>query len=394
MSRRKRPAQQFRSGTMNLATTLSANRHKTAISRTDYSRPIRTALADGLITPQATVFDFGCGLGDDLRHLGLRGISSWGWDPAHRQDGGLESAEVVNLGYVVNVIEDVDERAKCLMRAWSYAQKALIVSARLASQTHEFTPVAQYGDGCVTSISTFQKLYEQGELKDWIEAQTGEPAVAAGPGVFYVFRNSSYRIGFLASRYRRRTKGALPSVQSTIEEHKELIRPLVEFFEQRGRAPADDELPQGQQIRERFGSIGRALKLVKRGHDSADWQRVITARGQDLLLFLALSRFDGRPRFGQLPMAVRRDIKSLFSTYRRACEEADVALLAAGEMRRVLRAAQRSTVGKKHTHGHLRAPERAGRPYRRSLGSMKGARRATSAESRTRTSSSSTPMSR
>ena len=82
MPRRKRPAEQFRSGTMNLATTLSANRHKTAISRTDYSRPIRTALADGLITPQATVFDFGCGLGDDLRHLGLRGISSWGWDPA------------------------------------------------------------------------------------------------------------------------------------------------------------------------------------------------------------------------------------------------------------------------------------------------------------------------
>ena len=38
---------------MSLSTTLSANRHKTAISRIDYSRPIRTALADGLIGPDA-----------------------------------------------------------------------------------------------------------------------------------------------------------------------------------------------------------------------------------------------------------------------------------------------------------------------------------------------------
>ena len=43
---------------------------------------------------------------------------------------------------------------------------------------------------------------------------------------------------------------------------------------------------------------------------------------------LALARFDGRPLFGQLPMELRRDIKSLFSTYRSACEQADVALLA------------------------------------------------------------------
>ena len=36
----------------------------------------------------------------------------------------------------------------------------------------------------------------------------------------------------------------------------------------------------------------------------------------------------------------------MFSTYRRACEEADVALLAVGDMERVSRAARRSSVGK------------------------------------------------
>ena len=167
---------------MNPLTNLARNRHRTAISRTDYSRPISSALADGLIGhTDATVFDYGCGLGDDVRHLKRRGINSWGWDPTHRSDGKCASAQVVNLGYVVNVIEDVEERKKCLAHAWSYAKKALIVSARLASQTRDFTPVSRYGDGYVTSIETFQKLYEQGELKAWLEAQLGESAVAAGP---------------------------------------------------------------------------------------------------------------------------------------------------------------------------------------------------------------------
>ena len=332
---------------MSLASALYRNRHKTAISRTEYSRPIKTALADGLIGPEVTVFDFGCGRGDDVRHLALRGISAWGWDPEHRRDGQVARAHIGNLGYVVNVIEDLEERAQCLLGAWAYAEKTLIVSARIASQTPDFSPVGRYGDGFVTSTPTFQKLYEQGELREWIEAQLSERAVAAGPGVFYVFRNSADRIGFLASRYRRRATGALPSVQSSIEDHMELLRPLVEFFEEHGRAPVDDELPGSEQIRERFGTLRQALRLVERAHVPAQWQSIITARGQDLLLFLALSRFDGRPRFGQLPMTVRRDIRSLFSNYRRACEEADVALLAVGDMQRVLRAAQRSGVGKR-----------------------------------------------
>ena len=166
---------------MNLEAVLSQNRRKTAIARTDYSRPIRIAMSDGLIDPTTTVFDYGCGLGDDLRHLGLRGIPSWGWDPEHRRDGTLAPAQMVNLGYVVNVIEDGVERVECLKRAWSFAQGALIVSARLATDTADLKPVGAYGDGIVTSIGTFQKFYEQGELKDWLDEHLPEPAVPAGP---------------------------------------------------------------------------------------------------------------------------------------------------------------------------------------------------------------------
>ena len=153
---------------MNLATVLSQIRRKTAIARTDYSRPVRIALTDGLIDPTTTVFDYGCGLGDDVRHLSLQGISSWGWDPEHRQDAILAPARIVNLGYVVNVIEDVEERVECLKRAWSFAQGTLIVSARLATDTADPKPTGAYGDelaefrerGSVATVEASRALWE------------------------------------------------------------------------------------------------------------------------------------------------------------------------------------------------------------------------------------------
>ena len=64
----------------------------------------------------------------------LHGTETWGWDPVHLPDGSRAPAQVVNLGYVVNVIEDADERAECLACAWGCAERVLIVigPARLA----------------------------------------------------------------------------------------------------------------------------------------------------------------------------------------------------------------------------------------------------------------------
>lgn len=330
-----------------LRDALAENRHRTAISRTDYSRPIRVALVDGVIGPDTSVFDYGCGLGDDVRHLRLCGTKSWGWDPVHKPNGKRTPAQVVNLGYVVNVIEDADERAHCLAGAWACTERVLIVSARLASQTRGFKPVGQYSDGFVTSVQTFQKLYHQTELKKWIEAQLGEPAVAAGPGVFYVFRASADRMGFLARRFRSHAATLSPTVVSSIDAHKELLEPLVAFFRVHARAPLDDEIDNASAMQDRFGSLRQAFRLVKRAYDPVQWKRIITNRGHDLLLFLALARFDGRPRFGQLPLALRRDIKGLFRSYRQACAEADVALRAVGDLGRISRAAQRCSIGKR-----------------------------------------------
>jgi DNA phosphorothioation-associated putative methyltransferase len=58
------------------------------------------------------------------------GVAGEGWDPSHRPDGPRRPAgAVVNLGYVVNVIEDPAERGETLRRAWSLAGRVLVVSA-------------------------------------------------------------------------------------------------------------------------------------------------------------------------------------------------------------------------------------------------------------------------
>lgn len=59
-------------------------RHKTAIGRGTLSRPIKLALADGIVTEGIPLFDYGCGRGDDVRILGHMGFECVGWDPVHR----------------------------------------------------------------------------------------------------------------------------------------------------------------------------------------------------------------------------------------------------------------------------------------------------------------------
>ena len=197
------------------------------------------ALADGLIHDGVSVFDYGCGRGDDLRYLKLRGILSKGWDPVHQREEEIASAQVVNLGYVVNVIEDPDERSHCLERAWSLAERALIVSARLTSETAELASVARVRGRLRHLDPDLPEVLRAVRAQGLDRGQPlSEPAVAAAPGVFYVFRDAEDRMAFLASRYRRHRHSFLPSVESTLDDHKELLRPLVEFFEERGRAPA------------------------------------------------------------------------------------------------------------------------------------------------------------
>lgn len=103
--------------------TPEIHRHRTAIRRANLSVPIQCLLRDGLLSPEKSLFDYGCGRGQDLDLLQGMEIPCDGWDPAYRPTAERKPADLVNLGYVINVIEDPRERAEALRQAWSLKGK-------------------------------------------------------------------------------------------------------------------------------------------------------------------------------------------------------------------------------------------------------------------------------
>src|SRR5437667_22483 len=79
-------------------------------------------------------------------------------------------------------------------------------------------------DGWVTTKGTFQRFYGQDELRAWIEDTLGAPAVAAAPGIFYVFRERSEAERLLAERARRDTpSGGLRIADLLYEQHRDAL---------------------------------------------------------------------------------------------------------------------------------------------------------------------------
>lgn len=322
------------------------SRQATALKRYAYSKPISSAIGDGIISAQKTVFDYGCGRGDDVARLKETGIQASGWDPAHKSSSAPTPSDVVNLGYVVNVIEDKDERKETLRKAWRITKEVLIVSAQLSidAKTKNAKP---FKDGYVTLRGTFQKYFEQQELREWINDTISAAPVAAAPGVFYVFRDEDTKEAYMSSRYRRRS--AVPKQRAAdklFEEHKELLEGLMGFFAGRGRLPGPDEFSQTQELIGVFGSAKKAFHVIRLVTDPEQWERIADERAQDLLIYLALSRFDGRKRFSGLPSEIRLDVKAFYSNYKMACELADALLFGCGDQDLINEYCVNSGVGK------------------------------------------------
>jgi DNA phosphorothioation-associated putative methyltransferase len=321
-------------------------RYKTAISRKEISRPVRLALEDGFIAQGSSVLDYGCGKGDDVRHLKERGITCNGWDPVHFAGGIREPSDVVNLGYIVNVIENPEERVDVLRSAWTLTKKILIVSARLKAEVREIE-AESFEDGLLTRRATFQKFFEHHELREWIDTSLSKKSVPAAPGVFYVFREQENQQAYLAAKYRRRSAAPRQRISDVLfERHKEWFEHLMNFLTDRGRLPEPYELEVAPLLIKEVGSLRKAFGIIRRVTNSVQWDRICRERAQDLLLYLALSRFGGRPKFSQLPDDLQLDVKAFYSTYNRACALADELLFSAGNMRLIDEACHQSPVGK------------------------------------------------
>lgn len=322
-------------------------RWRTAIPREELSRPVRLALSDGLLVPGITILDYGCGRGDDVRLLEKLGFRASGWDPHYACETPLRQSAVVNLGYVLNVIEDLEERVEALTSAWNYAHRVLIVSAQVTVDDHLRSKTA-FQDGHVTSKGTFQKFYEQKELKDFIESVCGEDAFAAGIGVYYVFRDPELRHFFLASRYTRRSaKPRVPISQLRFEQHRELLEALIDCISELGRVPERDEFNRYGEIEQTLGSVNRAFRTIRRVTGQEQWDTVALERRDDVLVLLALMRFGRRPDSpSKLPLRFQRDVRAFCGSYKSACEAADTLLFGVGDQHRLAAAMKSSPVGK------------------------------------------------
>src|SRR5437763_5260240 len=330
------------------------HRHKTAIRRPSLSLPVKCLLRDGLLDASKRLFDYGCGHGRDIALLRDLGIGCEGWDPAHRAEVQRERAEVVNLGYVINVIEDPEERARALRSAWELAMGVLAVSAQvmLATSDREYAP---FGDGVVTSRGTFQKYYRQHELCAYLEEQLGADALPAAPGIFYLFKDETAKQEFLASRYRRAVAVPRRRISELLfEQNQEVLVPFMECLTRLGRLPGPEECPQIPALIERFGSVKRAFALVRRVTDAAPWVAIAERRKEDLLAYLALARFGRRPAFSHLPRTTQYDARSFFGTYAGACREADRLLFQAGDAATIDAACRRAGGARAGAHAGAR----------------------------------------
>ena len=81
------------------------------------------------------------------------------------------------------------ERAT-LRQAWGLCRQLLAVSAQVLVAGRGKEPV-EFGDGVLTGRGTFQKFFEQSELKTYLEAQLETEAIPAGIGTFYLFKDES-----------------------------------------------------------------------------------------------------------------------------------------------------------------------------------------------------------
>lgn len=309
-------------------------RHKTAIARQHLSAPLQAVARHGLLEEGRTIFDYGCGRGDDVSALQAAGYAATGWDPYYYAKAERSQADIVNLGYVLNVIETPAERADALLSAFKLAKQCLVVSVLVIGKadTSALTP---YGDGHVTRTGTFQKYFSQSEAQDLIQDTLGLEALPVAPGIFFVFRDKILEQRFLTSRHRRArdishllhlvtssSAEATAEDRHRIEAHKNLLGRIWEAMLALGRLPAEEELSQAtaKEIADTFGSFREAGRLAQLAHDPESMKEARASRMADLKVYFALNLFNRRQPYQELPSELQRDIKAFYGSHKNAVD--------------------------------------------------------------------------
>lgn len=318
------------------------SRHKTAMKRNSLSRPVSAALRDELLAGSRTFFDFGCGHGTDIQILKSSGVLASGWDPYYKPGEEKKEASIVNLGFVLNVIEDPAERKSVLEEAFRLSQDCLIVSVRIDGAFFE----TRFGDGAITKDGSFQKIYSQSEFRTYVEDTLKRRLHFVEPGIGYIFKSESlereYRSKKYVNRLAFREKGLLKKIELAVEPEK-----FVRLIEDLGRVPDQREIKE-------FSFLGKrkfkefvettVMPLVDKAKYEASRRRV----EEDLLHAVAVSRIENRafPSTKELSQDLLILIDDIFGDYKTACKYAESLLMRLGNSAEVAKTGRQSVVGK------------------------------------------------
>ena len=327
---------------------MKVERHRTAIVRNQLSRPVVLALRDGLLHAQRTFFDFGCGHGQDLEYLTEMGIVANGWDPVHAPDQSKCAADVVNLGYVINVIEDPSERTAVLRDALSLAKCALVVSAMVGFRDRAVGRAEQFSDGVVTKRGTFQKYFDQSELREYVSSTTGKEAYPAGLGVFYVFVDSRAEDAYCALVAKEFAPTDSSSATGSVRLEPGDLVVIAEHVRGTRCLPSPRELP----------AQALALGLLASSDDWIDRLATVLTpeearqlkreRRTALLTTICRAFFapSGGLRMSDLTLSQRADVRAVFGSMDRATREAESTLRGLTRPQHIERLCREWTMGK------------------------------------------------
>lgn len=317
------------------------HRHRTAIVRTEPSKPVKLLLENKGMRQGDRFFDYGCGYGADVEAISQLGWAASGWDPVHAPEGEKRKAEVVNLGFVLNVIEDPAERVETLLDAWNHCGRLLVVSTLVQGQ-EGYAEVTLHHDGVLTRRGTFQKHFEQSELQGLIEHTLHVEAVPVALGIFFVFRETSDLQDFLAERSRRfidweslsRRLGLYKAFRARKDPyvtHRELLDSFWETMLSLGRLPRNGEFEQLSEVRSACGSMPKALALFREKFGEKTLEIARERRKEDVLVYVGAGLLRKRIPFTRLSAKLQQDIRSFFGNFSAAEEKARDLLFTAGD---------------------------------------------------------------
>jgi DNA phosphorothioation-associated putative methyltransferase len=288
----------------------------------------------GLFKDEFTsIFDYGCGRGDDVETLRRNGFQAHGWDPHFANDHLKFCCDLVNLGFVINVIEDSAERVEALHLAFKLAKRALVFGVMLHPSDLTGVP---FQDGVLTSRSTFQKYFTQSEIKAYVEDVLQTEVYMVGPGVGLVFADKVWQQAFESSRYRSggvarrlrtvaslsaskparaRSVGQSSQAQKQVHENRGVLDRLWLESLDLGRFPEKEETTSLHLVETTFGTLRRAIRLLMTYCDMSVLEQARKTRIDDLTVYFAIQQFSKRGKYRYLEPRIQRDIKAFFGDH-------------------------------------------------------------------------------